>query len=107
MSRKIGRVIEVIEQTGGVRIGVKVVPGASRDRVMGELGGLLKVAVSKPPSGGAANEGVCTVLAEFFGVGRRDVSILAGHTNPRKQVLIIGIDPARAREVLSQQGMGS
>lgn len=107
MSRKIGRVIEIIEQPGGVRIGVKVVPGASRDRVMGELGGLLKVAVSRPPSGGAANEGVCAVLAAFFGVGRRDVSILAGHTHPRKQVLILGIDAAQARQVLSQQGAGS
>jgi uncharacterized protein len=103
----VGRVVEIIEQPGGVRIGVKVVPGASRDRVMGELGGLLKVAVSKPPSGGAANENVCTVLAACFGVGKREVTILSGQTNPRKQVVITGIDLARAKAVLSRLGIES
>jgi uncharacterized protein (TIGR00251 family) len=98
-------VIEIIEQADGVRIGVKVVPGASRDRVMGALGGLLKVAVSQPPSGGAANERVCAVLADWFGVGKRQVAIVAGHANPRKQVFIAGLSVERARAVLSQAGL--
>lgn len=88
--------------TNGVTLAIKVVPGASRDRVMGLLGDALKVAVSKPPSGGEANRGVVRVLAAFFGVPERAVSITSGHTNPRKQVLIVGISAQRVSEIVAQ-----
>jgi uncharacterized protein (TIGR00251 family) len=75
----------------GVTFAVKVVPGASRDRVMGLLGDALKVAVSRPPSGGAANEAVVDLLAEVLGVARQHVSIVRGLSNPRKEVRVSGI----------------
>lgn len=69
----------------GTRIELKVVPGASRDRVMGVLGDALKIAVSKPPSGGAANAAVVAVLAKAFGVREANVTIVSGHASPRKK----------------------
>ena len=39
-------------------LALKVVPGASRDRIVGEHGDALKVAVAKPPEDGAANQAV-------------------------------------------------
>ena len=40
--------LAIVERDGGIEFGVKVVPGSSRDRVLGVLGDLLKVAVSAP-----------------------------------------------------------
>ena len=86
--------IKLSEVTGGVRLAIKVVPGASRDRIVGVLGDSLKVAVSKPPAGGAANAAVVKLLAEAFGVPVGCVLIARGHANPRKEVQIEGISAA-------------
>lgn len=83
--------LRITTTSAGVRFAIKVVPGASRDRVMGLLGDALKVAVSKPPSGGAANGAVIALLAETLGVRAAQVAIVAGHTNPRKEVEVSGI----------------
>jgi len=83
--------VRVTEQDGGVRFAVKVVPGASRDRVVGALGEALKVAVSKPPEAGAANAAVLALLAELLGVPRAGVRIVRGHANARKVVFVAGV----------------
>jgi len=83
--------ITLVQRLDGVSFAVKVVPGASRDRIAGELGNALKVAVSKPPSGGAANEAVIALLADALGLPRGSVSITRGHSNPRKEILVHGI----------------
>lgn len=84
---------------GGVKMNVKVVPGASRDRIVGVLGDALKVSVSKPPEGGAANGAVVKLLLEALDLPRGSVQIAAGHTNPRKVVLVSGVSV----EMLSQK----
>jgi uncharacterized protein len=71
---------------------VKVVPGARHDRVVGRLGDAVKVHVSAPPEKGKANDAVCALLADFFGVDRAAVSVTAGHASPRKVVTIAGLD---------------
>ena len=75
----------------GIRLSLKVVPGASRDRIVGALGEALKVAVSKLPEGGAANKAVVKVLAGALGVPVASVSIVRGHTSPRKEARITGL----------------
>ena len=55
--------------TGGVRFPLKVVPGSSRDRIVGLLGDALKIAVSKPPADGAANK----VIAWKLGLSEHTV----------------------------------
>jgi uncharacterized protein (TIGR00251 family) len=77
---------------GGVRFAVKVVPGSSRDRVVGPLGEALKVAVSKPPQGGAANDALVALLADVLGVAPGQVTITRGHGSPRKEILVRGLN---------------
>jgi uncharacterized protein len=83
----------------GVEITVKVVPGASRDRIMGLLGDALKIQVSAPPERGKANAAVAALLAEALGRSARSVSVISGMTSPRKIVLAQGcsLDHAAAR----------
>lgn len=81
----------------GVELTVKVVPGSSRDRIAGVLGDALKVAVSAPPEKGKANQAVIEVLAKALGVKRNAIQILAGHTQPRKTVLLTGLTASQIR----------
>ena len=76
---------------GGAILAVKVVPGASRDRIAGVLGDCLKVATSSPPEKGKANAAVAAILAKALGLDRRAVFLHAGPANPRKEFLIAGL----------------
>lgn len=79
---------------GGIEILVKVIPGSSRDRVLGVTGDHLRVAVTAHPEGGRANERLREILADHVGVPIRSVEILTGHGSPRKRVRIVGADPS-------------
>ena len=94
--------VKLTADDSGVRIAMKVVPGASRDRVMGTLGDALKVAVSKPPEGGAANRAVVQLLAAALGVGAAQVEVVKGLTNPRKEVRVSGLTLSQVRKRLDQ-----
>jgi uncharacterized protein (TIGR00251 family) len=85
---------------GSVTLRLKVVPGSSRDRIAGELGDELKVAVSKPAQDGAANAAVVALLSKQLGISRNQIQILRGHSNPHKELLIAGLSPAALRERL-------
>lgn len=79
---------------------VKVVPGASRDRVVGMLGDALKVQVAAAPEKGKANDAVRGVLAEFFGVKIGQIQLISGQTQPRKTFLVNGVNDAAFRQKL-------
>jgi uncharacterized protein (TIGR00251 family) len=86
--------IRLTSSDGGVRLAIKVVPGASRDRIVGELGDALKIAVKKPPQDGAANRAVVQLIATGLGLPEANVTIVRGHGNPRKEVLVAGLTVA-------------
>jgi uncharacterized protein (TIGR00251 family) len=75
----------------GVEITVKVVPGASRNRIVGPLGDALKVQVSAAPERGKANTALTALLADVLGVSVKCVSVVRGSTSQRKIVLIRGV----------------
>ena len=79
---------------------VKVVPGASRNRVVGILGDALKVQVAAAPEKGKANEAVRAVLAAFFGVKIGQVELISGQSQPRKTFLLNGVNDAGVRKKL-------
>jgi uncharacterized protein (TIGR00251 family) len=80
---------------------VKVVPGASRDRVAGRYGEGIKVQTSAPPEGGKANAAVTKILAQFLGVKADQVTLVSAPANPRKQFRIYGLSPAQVAEKLA------
>lgn len=92
--------VRVEEVEGGVVLWVKVVPGAKRDGVAGELGERLKVRVSAAAEGGKANRAVCRVVAGALGVREKDVEIVSGVTNPEKCVRVVGLGVDVVRERL-------
>ncbi len=85
----------------GVLVPVKVVPGASRSRVVGILDGALKVAVAAPPEKGKANKALIKILAETFNLPKNRVSIEQGRSSHHKIVLLHGADADHVRDRLA------
>lgn len=79
---------------------VKVVPGASRNRIVGMLGDALKVQVAAAPEKGKANDAVRALLAGFFGVKMGQVELISGQTQPRKTFLVNGVNDAAFQKKL-------
>ena len=92
--------LSVRDSDGGAVLSVKVVPGASRDRIAGALGEALKVTTSAAPEKGKANAAVARTLAEALGVDPRRVELVAGATGPRKQFRIRGLTAEALRRAL-------
>ena len=67
--------------SGGFEVDVWVVPGSSRDAVIGTHGNALNVRVSAPPDRGRANDAVAALLSEHFGA---PATLLRGHTSRTK-----------------------
>ncbi len=84
----------------GTIIPVKVVPGSSRDRIVGVLSDCLKIATSQPAEKGKANKAVAAILAKALGVGKKDVTLASGPTNPRKEFRIAGMTAERVSDLL-------
>jgi hypothetical protein len=80
---------------------VRVHPRARRDRIAGVHGDALKVEVTTPPEGGAANRAVERLLAAALGVPARDVAVVVGATSRSKVVAVDGIVAADAAVVLA------
>ena len=87
---------------GGVLIPVKAVPGSSRDRIVGVLGGCLKIATAQPAEKGKANKAIAGTLAEALDLPARSVTLTAGATSPRKEFHAPGLTVDQARERLAR-----
>jgi uncharacterized protein (TIGR00251 family) len=80
---------------------LRVVPGATRSRVVGRHGDAWKVRVSAPPEGGRANNAVLAVLAEALDVTRRDLELVSGRSSRDKVVVLDGMTLATAEQRLA------
>ena len=75
----------------GVRFEVQLAPRASRNAVIGEHDGALKIAITAPPVEGAANAALVAFLAEHLGLAQRDVRITRGQSSRRKTIEVRGV----------------
>lgn len=96
--------LDIRDGEGGAVLAVKAVPGASRDRLAGALGGALKIAVAAPAEKGKANAAVAAVLAAALGVDRRSVVLVAGAASARKRFRVAGLGAAAVRAALRRIG---
>jgi len=81
---------------------VKVVPGASRDRVAGRYDTGVKVQTTTSPEKGKANAAVVKILAQWLGVNPSDVQLVSSASNPRKQFRIEGLSTEHVRLKIEQ-----
>jgi len=81
-----------------VRLTLKIVPGASQDKVVGRLGDALKLRVRAQPERGKANAAVLALLAQYLQVPESSISIVAGYTASSKIVEITGLSNAELQQ---------
>lgn len=88
----------------GVVLAVRVVPRAGRSGLAGTRDDALLVRLAAAPVDGAANAELVDVLADAFGVPRRQVAIVSGERGRHKRVRVMGVTAERATAVITGQG---
>ena len=94
--------LNLTETADGVLIPVKVVPGASRDRIAGVLDGALKINVAAPPEKGKANKAVIALLARVLGTRKNQLAVVAGPTTARKTIAVEGVSAESVRSAVCE-----
>lgn len=72
-----------------MRIYVKAVPRSSRNEIIKISEGEYKVKLTAPPAEGKANEMLQKILADYFGISKSNVKIIAGKS-ARIKIIDIG-----------------
>ena len=86
--------IEFIEKDDALLFRVRVLPKSSKNEIVGEYEGALKVKIKSPPVDGAANAELVVRLAKFFDVPKSAVEIVKGQTSKTKQIKVSGVTKA-------------
>jgi uncharacterized protein len=90
----------VTECKGGVRLQVKISPGASRTKILGPHGDCLKIAVNAPPEKGKANQALVEMLADSLHISKQQIKILSGLTSSRKSLIVQGVTVKRIEDLV-------
>jgi uncharacterized protein (TIGR00251 family) len=72
----------------GVTFPAKVIPRSARNAIVGLYGSSLKIKITAPPAGGAANRMCVALLADVLEVAESDIDIAAGITARHKTIRI-------------------
>jgi uncharacterized protein len=94
--------IEISERDGLVCFLVRVQPRASRDGVVGEADGALKIRLMAPPVDDRANEALRRFLAAELKIGISAVRIAGGDRNRVKRIEVRGVERGRILELLTR-----
>lgn len=78
---------------------VKVIPGATQNKIAGWLGDAVKIRVQAPAEKGKANAAVISLLADFLDVPPKRLSICAGHASQNK---VVEVQELSAAELLKK-----
>ena len=75
----------------GIIIEVKVDPRSSRNEIVGAIEKIIRIKVTAPPVGGAANELLIGILAKEFDIRKSDVIIMKGESSRHKLIKLKGV----------------
>ena len=92
------------EEEGNVFLTVRVQPKASRNVLLREPDGRIRVALTAPPVGGAANQALKAFLAKQLGVPKRAIGIVSGEKSRVKRLVIEGLTLEQAKRALLDIG---
>lgn len=67
-------------------------PRSSKNEIVGEIQGALKIKLTAPPVEGEANAALISFLAGVAGVPRKNVVLVRGDTSRKKLVEINGLN---------------
>ncbi|HBT77447.1 MAG TPA: DUF167 domain-containing protein [Planctomycetaceae bacterium] len=85
----------------GLVLTVTAQPGSRRNEVRRDRDGSIKVSVTQIPERGKANKVVIEYLAEYLGLRKSQLELIAGETSRRKRILLRDVDEARLSAILA------
>ena len=88
----------------GIIFQVKVVAGTSREKIAGEMRGMLRVGISAPREKGKANRALVRFLAKALGVKRGDIEIVRGEKATVKSILARGLADEKIKSLAGRTG---
>lgn len=89
------------ETVDGYILPILVVPGSSREKIIGIHDGRLKLAVQATPEKGKANKAVISFLARTLKVRKQQLNIVRGQNDRLKDILV---SEAETEEIHKQLG---
>ncbi len=75
----------------GIILEVKVDPRSSRNEIAGVMDKTIRIKLTAPPVGGAANELLIELLADKFKIRKKDVVIMKGESSRHKLIKLLGV----------------
>jgi uncharacterized protein len=79
---------QITSHADGAILLVRAQPGARRNEVRGVQDGALKVCVTQAPEKGKANKAIVEVLANWLGLRKSQIELIAGETALQKKFLV-------------------
>ncbi|MBI4222204.1 MAG: DUF167 domain-containing protein [Planctomycetes bacterium] len=84
-------------------LSIRTQPGSSKNRIIGEYGGRLKLAVTAAPEKGRANKAVIELLADTLHISESSIHIISGESSRDKRLMIEGLTPEDIKSLLNLQ----
>ena len=95
--------LNIHERDGALVVAVRVQPRASRDEVVGEMDGALKVRLQAPAVENRANDALCECLAALLKTPKSAVRILSGDRSRIKRIEIRGVTKLQLLGLLTRE----
>ncbi len=86
----------------GLRLEVLVQPRSSRNQIVGEFQGALKVKLTAPPVEGEANQALLAYLSQHLKLAKSQLRLARGESSRHKSIVIKGLSQ---EELLTRLGM--
>ena len=83
--------LDIATTNSGFILSIRTHPGSSKNRIIGEYGGRLKLAVTAAPEKGKANKAVIELLAETLRIHESSIHIISGESSRDKRFVIEGL----------------
>src|SRR5215468_6855691 len=95
--------LEIQERDGATIFSVRVQPRASKDELVGEMAGALKVRLQAPAVQNRANDALIEYLAQLLKTPKSAVRILSGDRSRTKRIEIRGVTRQQLETLLQQE----
>jgi uncharacterized protein len=90
------------DNINGIILNIFIQPRSSKNRVTGRHGDALKIKITAPPVGGAANKMCIQYLSKWLDIPKSSIEIISGHTGRTKRVLLrLGNDEKNRKRIRS------
>ena len=76
------------ENSNGIILNILIQPRSSKNMIAGQHGDALKIKLTAPPVGGAANKMCIQYLSKWLGLPKSSIEIISGHTGRTKRVML-------------------